>query len=129
MNESALDGLSLIHTRRCVMKKINELTTIEMVEDFLDNHELSFLYVSRPDCSVCHAILPKLRELLDHYPLIHLGHIDATKVEEVAEKFLILTVPIMMFIIDGKEYIREDRFVRFEQLNEKLGQIYEMYTK
>ncbi|GIO22711.1 thioredoxin family protein [Oceanobacillus sp. J11TS1] len=111
------------------MKKINELTTIEMVEDFLDNHELSFLYVSRPDCSVCHAILPKLRELLDHYPLIHLGHIDATKVEEVAEKFLILTVPIMMFIIDGKEYIREDRFVRFEQLNEKLGQIYEMYTK
>lgn len=111
------------------MKEVYELTTIEMAEEFLKNHALSFLFVSRPDCSVCHAILPKLRELLDNYPLIHLGHIDAAKVEEVAEKFLIFTVPIMLLIIDGKEYIREDRFVRFEQLEEKLDQIYEMYTQ
>lgn len=110
------------------MKKVTELTTIEMAEDFLKNHELSFLFVSRPDCSICHAVLPKLRNLLDDYPLIHLGHIDASKVEEVAEKFLIFTVPIMILIIDGKEYIREDRFVRFEQLEEKLDKIYEMYT-
>ncbi|MCU6711536.1 thioredoxin family protein [Paenibacillus sp. J5C_2022] len=109
------------------MKKLNELTSLEMVEEFLENHKLSFLYVSRPECSVCHAILPKLRELLDHYPLIHLGHIDANKVEEVAEKFLIFTVPIMLLIIDRKEYIREDRFVRFDQLKNKLEQIMEHY--
>lgn len=111
------------------MKKVHELTSIRTVEAFLENHELSFLYVSRQDCSVCHAILPKLRELLHHYPLIHLGHIDAGKVEEVAEKFLILTAPIMILMIDSKEYIREDRFVRFDYLNEKLSQIYEMYTQ
>ncbi|MDM8101658.1 thioredoxin family protein [Oceanobacillus oncorhynchi] len=111
------------------MKKVYELTTIEMAEEFLKNHALSFLFVSRPDCSVCHAILPKLTEMLVDYPLIHLGHIDASKVEEVAEKFLIFTVPIMLLIIDGKEYIREDRFVRFEQLEEKLDQLYAMYTQ
>ncbi|WP_338789549.1 hypothetical protein [Metabacillus sp. FJAT-53654] len=74
-------------------------------------------------------MLPKLRELLDHYPLISLGHIDASKVEEVAEKFLILTTPILLLIIDQKEYIREDRFVRFERLKEKVEQIYVMYTR
>ncbi|GEN89074.1 thioredoxin family protein [Oceanobacillus sojae] len=111
------------------MKKVHELTTIKMTEEFLQNHALSFLFVSRPDCSVCHAVLPKLRELLDKYPQIHLGHIDASKVEEVAEKFLIFTVPIMLLMIEGKEYIREDRFVRFDQLEEKLDQIYEMYTE
>ncbi|WP_077604007.1 thioredoxin family protein [Oceanobacillus sojae] len=100
-----------------------------MTEEFLQNHALSFLFVSRPDCSVCHAVLPKLRELLDNYPQIHLGHIDASKVEEVAEKFLIFTVPIMLLMIEGKEYIREDRFVRFDQLEEKLDQIYGMYTE
>ncbi|MFD1066538.1 thioredoxin family protein [Oceanobacillus locisalsi] len=110
------------------MKEVHELTSIKMIEDFLENHNLSFLFVSRPDCSVCHAVLPKLRTLLDDYPLIHLGHIDASKVEEVAEKFLIFTVPIMILIIDGKEYIREDRFVRFEQLEEKLDQIYNLYN-
>ncbi|MEK4300291.1 thioredoxin family protein [Oceanobacillus sp. FSL W8-0428] len=111
------------------MKKIHELTNIKMTEEFLNNHALSFLFVSRPDCSVCHAILPKVRELLDNYPLIHLGHIDASEVEEVAEKFLIFTVPIMLLMIEGKEYIREDRFVRFDQLEEKLDQIYGMYTE
>lgn len=111
------------------MKKIHELTNIKMTEEFLNNHALSFLFVSRPDCSVCHAILPKVRELLDNYPLIHLGHIDASEVEEVAEKFLIFTVPIMLLMIEGKEYIREDCFVRFDQLEEKLDQIYGMYTE
>jgi thiol-disulfide isomerase/thioredoxin len=110
------------------MKKLNELTTLKMVEEFLENHEMSFLYVSTPECSTCHAILPKLRELLDVYLLIHLGHINASKVEEVAEKFLILTAPIMLLIIDQKEYLREDRFVRFNILEEKLEKIYEMYT-
>ncbi|MGN7942075.1 thioredoxin family protein [Virgibacillus sp. 6R] len=79
------------------MKKVNDLTTLKMVEEFLENHELSFLYVSTPECSTCHAILPKLRELLDHYPHIYLGHIDASKVEEVAGKFLILTAPYYAF--------------------------------
>ncbi|MCY8939689.1 thioredoxin family protein [Peribacillus frigoritolerans] len=111
------------------MKKVNELTTLKMVEEFLENHELSFLYLSTPECSTCHAILPKLRELLDHYPLIHLGHIDASKVEEVAGKFLILTAPIMLLMIDQKEYLREDRFVRFDHLKKKLEQIYEMFTR
>lgn len=111
------------------MKKLNELTTLKMIEEFLENHELSFLYVSTPECSTCHAILPKLRELLEPYPLIHLGHIDASQVKEVAEKFLILTAPIMLLMIDQKEYLREDRFVRFDRLKEKLEQIYGMYTR
>ena len=110
------------------MKKINELTALERVEEFLVNHELSFLYFSTPECSTCHAILPKVRELLDEYPLIHLGHIDASKIKEIAERFLILSAPIMILMIDRKEYLRADRFVRFELLKDKLDQIYKMYT-
>lgn len=111
------------------MKKVYELTTIKMVEEFLDSHELIFLYISTPECSTCHALRPKVRELLDQYPLIQLGHIDATQVEEVAEKFLILSAPVMLLIIDKKEYLREGRFVRMDLLNEKLGMIYELYTQ
>ncbi|MER2048272.1 MAG: thioredoxin family protein [Solibacillus sp.] len=109
------------------MKEQYELTTIKMVESFLDNHEMSFLYLTTPDCSICHAILPKLRELLNNYPLIQLGHIDVTKVKEVAEKFLVLTAPMMLLIINKQEHLREDRFVRFNMLEKKLENIYEMY--
>lgn len=110
------------------MKKVHELTTIGEVDAFVEHHELSFLYVSSPDCSTCHALLPKLRELLTDYPLIHFGHIDANKVKEVAERFLILTAPVMLLMIEQKEYLREDRFVRFAILRGKLDQLYRFYN-
>ncbi|USB32690.1 thioredoxin family protein [Paenibacillus sp. YPG26] len=111
------------------MKEIHPLTSLDSVGAFLEQHKLSFLYVSRPECNVCHSILPKLRELLEHYPKIHLGHIDASQVEEIAAKYLIFTVPAMLLVIDKKEYIRSDRFVRFENLNQEIEQIYELVTQ
>ncbi|WP_410768768.1 thioredoxin family protein [Fontibacillus sp. BL9] len=110
-------------------RKVNELTTINEKEAFLDNHDMSFIYVSTPDCSVCHALLPKLRELLADYPHISFGHVDASQVKEVAEKFLILEAPTMLFIIENKEYLREGRFVRFGFLKERLDRIYRIYDK
>ncbi|WP_438497038.1 thioredoxin family protein [Paenibacillus sp. IHBB 3054] len=111
------------------MKEVYELTTLREIEDFLKNYELSFLYISKPDCSICHALLPKLKELLSHYPLIRLGHIDASKVEEVTGKFLILSAPMMLLFIEQKEYLREDRFVRLSLLKEKLDHIYQIYNE
>ncbi|KHL97167.1 thioredoxin [Paenibacillus sp. IHB B 3415] len=111
------------------MKEVYELTTLREIENFLKDYELSFLYISKPDCSICHALLPKLKELLSHYPLIRLGHIDASKVEEVAGKFLILSAPMMLLLIEQKEYLREDRFVRLSLLKEKLDHIYQIYNE
>jgi thioredoxin-like negative regulator of GroEL len=110
------------------MNKHNELTSIEMVEEFIQKHELVFLYVSRPECSVCHALLPKIRVLLEPYPMVYLGHVEANQVEEVASRFLIFTVPTMIMFVEQKEYIRADRFVRFDRMEEQLQQIHRMYT-
>ncbi|WP_458464065.1 thioredoxin family protein [Paenibacillus sp.] len=111
------------------MKDFHLLTSIAMVEEAIQQHELVFLYVSRPECSVCHALLPKIRELLEPYPMVYLGHINATEVEEVASRFLIFTAPTMIMLVEQKEYIRADRFVRLERLEEQLQQIHSMYTQ
>ncbi|MEC0124963.1 thioredoxin family protein [Paenibacillus pabuli] len=111
------------------MKDFEELTSIEMVEKFIQQHELVLLYVSRSECSVCHALLPKIRKLLESYPMVHLGCIDANVVEEVASRFLIFTVPTMLLLVERKEFIREDRFVRLERLEEQLQQIYNLYMQ
>ncbi|WMT39043.1 thioredoxin family protein [Paenibacillus sp. D2_2] len=110
------------------MKKAKELSTFAQVEAFIKEHGLSFLYVSRPDCSVCHAILPKLRSLLDHFPQMELGQVNALEVEEIAGGLSIFTAPTLLLFVDGKEYLREDRFVRFADLEEKLARLYELYT-
>lgn len=106
------------------MKNVHELNSIDEIVNFLDKNQLSLLYVSRPECTVCHAILPKLLLILDNYPKIQIGHINANEVEQVAERFLIFAVPTIMVFIEGKEYLRTDRFVRFESFSQQINNMY-----
>jgi len=107
------------------MKEAYELISMDEIETFLDKNKLSFLYISRPECSVCHALLPKLQNLLMKYPNIQLGHINAEQNEEVAGKFLVFSVPTMLFMNHHRECFRTDRFVRLNELNDKIGELYD----
>jgi len=106
------------------MRELQELTSMDGVEQFIEKHKWSFLYISRQECTVCHSVLPKLRELLIHYPEIYLGHINANQVEAIAAKFLTFSVPTMILMVEQKEYLRADRFVRFDDLNKQIERIY-----
>lgn len=105
------------------------LTTVTAVEKFMEDHQFSFLYVSRTNCGVCHAILPQLKDLLKEFPLIHLGHINADDVEEIAGRLSVLTVPALILFVEGKEIIREARFVQMRSLHEKISKVYNMIVE
>ncbi|CAM4018007.1 thioredoxin family protein [Lederbergia lenta] len=105
------------------------LTSLDSVEKFIRDHQFSFLYVSRTNCGVCHVILPQLIDLLEEFPLIQLGHINADDLEEIAGRFSIFTVPVLLLFVDGKEVIREARFVHMQSLHEKISKIYNMMVE
>ncbi|MEK4730414.1 thioredoxin family protein [Paenibacillus sp. FSL L8-0641] len=112
------------HTARGLeMKDVQEITSTKEIDTFIQSNRLSMLYVSQEECNVCHAIYPKLKELLSNYPEIKLAHINATQVEEVTGKLLTFTVPTIMLFFDQKEHLREGRFVQFEQLEIRLQQL------
>ncbi|WP_289372439.1 thioredoxin family protein [Paenibacillus silvae] len=106
------------------MINVQEITSVNEIDTFIQDNRLSMLYVSQDDCSVCHAIYPKLKELLNHYPEIKLAHIDASQVEAVAGKLLTFTVPTIILFYDQREYLRDGRFVQFEQLRARLDEVY-----
>src|SRR6185312_6278030 len=110
-------------------EKMINLTSLNMVEKFVEDHQFSFLYVSRTNCGVCHVLLPQLQELLKEFPLIQLGHINADDVEEIAGRYSIFTVPALLLFVDGEEVIREARFVRMQSLQEKISKVYNMLVK
>ncbi|WP_067726479.1 thioredoxin family protein [Oceanobacillus damuensis] len=107
------------------MREFKELSSIQSVDDFIKANKLSFLYISRPNCSVCHGLLPQVQALMEKYPKIKLGHIDAEAVEEVAGRFSIFTVPVLLLFVEGKEYVREARMVHMDLFEEKIKKIYE----
>lgn len=103
---------------------MNKLQTIQEVIAFVNEHQLAFIYVSQEDCSVCHALRPKLIELLKSYPKIELREVEADKVKAISAEYLIFSAPTLLFFVDGKEYIREGKFVQFKKLANAIEQIY-----
>ncbi|MCF6137260.1 thioredoxin family protein [Pseudalkalibacillus berkeleyi] len=110
------------------MKEITHLQSITAVDQFIATNQMSFIYVTRTNCSVCHALLPRVREMLNQYENIHLGQVNADDVTEIAGHFSIFTVPVLLLFVEGKEMIREARFVQIEALDTQIGRIYEMNT-
>jgi|SRR5699024_9242429 len=101
-----------------------ELHSIEEVNNFIKNNELAFLYVTMPSCSVCQGLRPQIESMLEQYPHIKMGLIDASIVEEVRGKFSIFTAPVLLLFINGREYIREARIVHTQVLDKKINRLY-----
>ena len=112
-------------TEDVMMREFKQLTSMIDIDQFIEQNQLSFIYISKPGCSVCHGLLPQVQSLMEKYPKIQLGHVDADDVEAVAGRFSIFTVPVLLLFVDGKEYVREARIVHMDQFDEKINKIYE----
>lgn len=106
------------------MRQFSDLQTLDEVIDFIQAHQLAFLYISRQNCSVCHGLLPQVQQMMMKYPAIKLGHIDADAVKEIAGYFSVFTVPVLLLFVDAKEYIREARIVHMDLFEEKINKLY-----
>lgn len=106
------------------MSDFTNLYSIDSIEEFIHSSTITFLYISRPDCSVCHGLKPQVIELMKEFPEIALGHINAAEVEEIAGHFSIFTVPVLLLFVEGKEYIREARIVHMDLFREKIAKLY-----
>ncbi|MFC3041677.1 thioredoxin family protein [Virgibacillus xinjiangensis] len=106
------------------MREFHELNSLEEVDAWIRTNQLALLYISRPNCSVCHGLKPQVQNLMDNYLKMQLGHADAQQIEELAGRFSIFTVPVLLVFWEGKEYIREARIVHMDLLEEKLDKLY-----
>ncbi|WP_018754231.1 thioredoxin family protein [Paenibacillus terrigena] len=110
------------------MREFEQLTSIASANEFIQRHKLSFLFIFGTDCSVCHALQPQVQRLMMKYPEIALGAINAQEVKEVAGRFSIFTIPVLLLHVEGKEYIREARIVHLDLFDEKIRKIYDFVT-
>lgn len=106
------------------MSAKNELFSIEEIEHFVNNHHLAFLYISKTNCSVCHALLPKVQKIMEEFPKIQKAFVNVDNVPDIAGYLSIFTAPVLILYVDGKEVLREARFVHVEQFKKKVEKIY-----
>jgi len=124
MIENQKNNMKEIRKGELNLRNYELLKSIHEVIHFINKEGLTFLYISRDNCSVCHALFPQVIDLLKHYSKIKLGSVKADDVEEVASYFSIFTVPVLLFFLDGKEMLREARIVHLDLLEEKINKMY-----
>ncbi|AIF66196.1 hypothetical protein GZ22_05890 [Terribacillus saccharophilus] len=103
-----------------------KLHSIDEVEGFISSNRLAVLFISSPGCSVCQALLPRIEDMLQRQPEVELGYADASEVQEVTGKFLAFGAPTILVFAEGKEQIREGRFIRMEEFEDRLERLISM---
>ncbi len=103
--------------------------TLEQLQTTIRTEVGILLYFSGENCSVCHALRPKFKEVFDkEFPQLKQIYLDAHENAEISAQYQVFSVPTMIVFMDGREFAREGRTVSLHQLTEKLKRPYEMMT-
>lgn len=81
---------------------------------------IHILYFTTPTCNVCKSIFPQLESLIEDYPFPILK-IDASNLENFAGQHIVFSVPTILIIHEGKEVLRESRFIDFSKIERILN--------
>lgn len=95
-----------------------ELKTIEQLDALQTQTSPYIIYISSQDCSVCHAIYPKMMDVVNDS--IPVNSIDASQTPALSGQLLVFSVPTIIMMNDHKEVYRESRFIQFEQFKSRF---------
>ena len=106
------------------------MKTIKSTQEFesIIENELGVLaYFSHERCSVCKTLKPKIDEYFSkHFPKIEIVYINTEELPELAGKYLIFTVPVILVFFEGKETYRKARNIGIQELAELVERPYSM---
>lgn len=107
-------------------EKMIELNTLDEMDEFIKNNTMSMIYFASESCSVCGVLLPKIEEMIIKFPKIKISKVQVDKFTEAAGQYSIFTLPAILLYIEGKEIVREARFISVEMLEATIERYYEI---
>lgn len=105
------------------MDGFREAESVEEVRELIDNNKLVFVFLYGEYCSVCHGVLPQIRPVIDSYNELMSIQADIEKLPKLSGAFTVFTVPVVLLFLEGKEVLRIARFIRTEELRERIDKI------
>lgn len=105
---------------------MRELNTLDEMDEFIKNNTIAMLYFTSKGCNVCGGLLPKIEKMLIKFPKIEISKIMVDNFTEAAGQYSIFTLPGILVYIEGKEIIREARFISVEILETTIDRYYEL---
>lgn len=102
------------------------LDSRELIEEVVGKNEMVLVYFGSGNCGVCVDLKPKMIHLLKQYPNIKGIYVDVEKSHKVGIAYNFFTIPGILLFIEGKETIREARYISIDDLDKKVSRYYHM---
>jgi thiol-disulfide isomerase/thioredoxin len=104
------------------------LTHPDQFDEILADNPLVLAYFSGENCSVCNTLRPKVEMLVEQqFPSVKYVEIKSEKAPYITAKYSVFSVPVVMFFVEGRDYIREARNISLDELTKKMDKIVTLY--
>ncbi|MBN2816591.1 MAG: thioredoxin family protein [Campylobacterales bacterium] len=105
------------------------MQTVENINKTIKENIAVMVYFSAPTCSVCHALKPKLLDMLDkNFPEFKVESVDISVEEDIAPSFGVYTIPTVLVYLDGKEFLRKSRHMSVDEVMREIKRPYDIMT-
>lgn len=101
----------------------------EAIDRLIDENDMVLIYFGSDTCSVCVDMKPKVEKILERYPKIKAVEVEIDKSMKLSTSYNIFTIPAILLFIDGKESIREARYISMEGLEQKINRYYNLFFR
>ncbi|MEI4622566.1 thioredoxin family protein [Bacillus cereus] len=86
----------------------------------MEAKDLVLLFIKTENCGVCDVMLQKVNHLLAEYRTVENIVISLQDMQEISSKYLVFTAPTVLLLHQGREILRESRFISLEKIERAL---------
>lgn len=104
----------------------NEISNLVELNQLISDNPAILVYFYNDNCAPCQSLRPKIIELIEQdFPKINLVFVNSIN-KELPISFGVYDNPTLIVFFDGKEYIRESKYVSTAQLGKSIERYYKM---
>ncbi len=123
-----MNRLTIIFAQLHIKSMAIKIQSKEELNGLINSLETIVLYFYNDECAPCLSLRPKVEELLaEEFPKISLIYVNSKEHPELMADYGVYAFPLLIFIVEGKEFIRYSKYVSMLELSEAIGRIYQMY--
>lgn len=106
---------------------MKELTNKSEMDKAIEDNPFVLFYLSKKKCGVCTALKPKIKMIADKYDNLKQFYVDLENDETIIGQYSLFTVPALLVFVEGKETIREARYMSVDDIDSRLLRISKLY--
>lgn len=87
---------------------------------------MKMLYFTAPGCGVCHALKPKVQDMVQlEFPQIDFREVKVYEEPQISGQHLVFTVPAIIVLENDKEALRMVGNMGLDQLRSRLDKLFQ----